>query len=209
MDDLEITTCLRGGEVEVVVRHEPDALPAFEGLRDVIVERHAETVFSLDGSSVDEQVAHLLRNRWAAVAESCTGGLLAARLTQRPGSSAYVAGGIVSYSNDAKAWLLGVDPGLIERYGAVSPEVAEAMATGALERFEADTAVSITGVAGPGGGTEAKPVGYVCWCVKLSDGTTLARDTRLPGDRNEVRDRSVAVAMHLLRRALRGEESPV
>jgi nicotinamide-nucleotide amidase len=175
----------------------------------VIVERHSDTLFSLDGSTVDEQVAALLADRSIAVAESCTGGLLAARLTRRPGSSAYVAGGIVSYSNEAKASLLGVDPGLIERHGAVSPEVADAMAAGALKLFEADTAVSITGVAGPGGGTEAKPVGYVCWSVKLADGTTLARDSRLPGDRNEVRDRSVAVAMHLLRRALRGEESPV
>ena len=89
---------------------------------------------------------------------------MAARLTERPGSSAYVAGGVVSYSNEAKAALLGVDPALIERHGAVSLEVAEAMADGALARFEADTAVAITGVAGPGGGTEAKPVGYVCWC---------------------------------------------
>ncbi len=143
------------------------------------------------------------------MAESCTGGLLAARLTRRAGSSDYFAGGVVSYSNESKAAFLDVDPGLIERFGAVSPEVADAMADGALERFEADTAVAITGVAGPGGGTEAKPVGYVCWSVKLSDGTTLARDTQLPGDRNEVRDRATAVAMHLLRRALRGEESPV
>jgi nicotinamide-nucleotide amidase len=209
LEKLEVTTCLRGGEVEVVIRHEPDALPAFEGLRDVIAERHGDTLFSLDGSSVDDQVAALLADRRIAVAESCTGGLLAARLTRRPGSSGYVSGGIVSYSNGAKESLLGVDPGLIERHGAVSPEVADAMAAGALERFGADTAVAITGVAGPGGGTESKPVGYVCWSVKLADGTTLARDTRLPGDRNEVRDRSVTVAMHLLRRALRGEESPV
>ena len=209
LEKLEVTTCLRGGEVEVVIRHEPDALPAFEGLRDVIAERHGDTLFSLDGSSVDDQVADLLAARRIAVAESCTGGLLAARLTRRPGSSGYVTGGIVSYSNEAKESLLGVDTGLIERHGAVSPEVADAMAAGALERFGADTAVAITGVAGPGGATEAKPVGYVCWSVKLADGTALARDTRLPGDRNEVRDRSVTVAMHLLRRALRGEESPV
>jgi len=135
--------------------------------------------------------------------------MLAGRLTRRAGSSEYFAGGIVSYSNEAKATLLGVDPALIERHGAVSPEVADAMAAGALDRFGADTAVSITGVAGPGGGTEAKPVGYVCWSIKLADGTTLARDTRLPGDRTEVRDRATAVAMHLLRRALRGEDSPV
>ena len=134
---------------------------------------------------------------------------MAARLTERPGSSAYVAGGVVAYSNEAKADLLGVDPALIEKHGAVSPEVAEAMADGALERFEADTAVAITGIAGPDGGTEQKPVGYVCWCVKRSDGARLARDTRMPGDRNEVRDRSTTVAMHLLRRLLRGEEFPV
>jgi nicotinamide-nucleotide amidase len=209
LSDLEVTTCLRGGEVEVVVRHEPSSEPAWEGLRSVIEERHADTLFSVDGSTVDDQVAALLEGRWAAVSESCTGGLLAGRLTRRPGSSAYFAGGVVSYSNDAKSSFLDVDPDLIERYGAVSPEVADAMAAGALARFGADTAVAITGVAGPGGGTEAKPVGYVCWSVKLADGTTLARDTRVPGDRDEVRDRSVAIGMHLLRRALRGEGSPV
>jgi nicotinamide-nucleotide amidase len=209
LDALEVTTCLRGGEVEVVVRHEPSSEEAWEGLRSLIAERHADTLFSMDGTTVDEQVASLLSGRWAAVAESCTGGLLAARLTRRAGSSEYFAGGIVSYSNDAKSSLLGVDPGLIAEFGAVSPQVADAMALGALSRFEADTAVAITGVAGPGGGTEAKPVGYVCWSVKLSDGTTIARDIQLPGDRAEVRDRATAVAMHLLRRALRGERSPV
>ena len=209
LDDLEVTTCLRGGEVEVVVRHEPSSEAAWEALQSLIAERHADTLFSTDGSTVDDQVASLLRGRWAAVAESCTGGLLAARLTRRAGSSEYFAGGIVSYSNESKASLLGVDPAVIERHGAVSPQVADAMAAGALARFDADTAVSITGVAGPGGGTEAKPVGYVCWCVKLGDGTTIARDVRLPGDRTDVRERGTAVAMHLLRRALRGEQSPV
>jgi nicotinamide-nucleotide amidase len=209
LDALEVTTCLRGGEVEVVVRHEPSSESAWEGLRSLIAERHADTLFSVDGTTVDEQVAALLQGRWAAVAESCTGGLLAARLTRRAGSSEYFAGGVVSYSNSAKSDLLGVDPVLIEEFGAVSPQVADAMAAGALSRFEADTAVAITGVAGPGGGTEAKPVGYVCWSVKLSDGTTIARDIQLPGDRAEVRDRATAVAMHLLRRALRGERSPV
>jgi nicotinamide-nucleotide amidase len=209
LDRLEVTTCLRGGEVEVVVRHEPSSAEAWDGLRDLIAERHSDTLFSLDGSTIDEQVAGLLSGRWAAVAESCTGGLLAGRLTRRAGSSEYFAGGVVSYSNEAKASMLGVDPALIEQFGAVSPQVADAMAAGALDRFGADTAVAITGVAGPGGGTEAKPVGYVCWSVKLADGTSLARDIRLPGDRADVRDRATAVAMHLLRRALRGEQSPV
>ena len=204
---LEITTCLRRGEVEVVVRREPEAAEPWSRLLELIRTRHGRTLFSMDGSTIDEQVARLLGGHRVAVAESCTGGLMAARLTDRPGSSDYVGGGVVAYSNEAKAALLGVDPGLIERHGAVSPEVAEAMVDGALHRFEADTAVAITGVAGPGGGTEAKPVGYVCWCVKGPE-RTLARDVRLPGDRAEIRDRSTTVGMHLLRRVLRGEEAP-
>jgi nicotinamide-nucleotide amidase len=203
---LEITTCLRRAEVEVVTRWEPAAQPAWDAVRALIAQRHESSLFSTDGTTIDEQVAALLTGRWAAVAESCTGGLMAARLTERPGSSDYFAGGVVSYSDEAKASVLGVDPALIERHGAVSLEVAEAMADGALARFEADTAVAITGVAGPGGGTEAKPVGYVCWAVKLADGSKLVRDARLPGDRAEVRDRSTTVGMHLLRRVLRGED---
>jgi nicotinamide-nucleotide amidase len=206
--ELEITTCLRRGEVEVVVRNEPAAAPGYDQLAELIAQRHDETLFSTDGTSVDDQVAELLAGRTIATAESCTGGLMGARLTERPGSSAYVAGGVVSYSNEAKADLLGVDPALIEAHGAVSPEVAGAMADGALARFGVDTAIAITGVAGPDGGTEAKPVGYVCWCAKRSDGAVLARDVRLPGDRAEVRDRSTTVGMHLLRRLLRGEEIP-
>jgi nicotinamide-nucleotide amidase len=206
--ELEITTCLRRGEVEVVVRNEGPAAPAYDQLAELIRQRHDETLFSTDGSSVDDQVAALLAWRRIATAESCTAGLMAARLTERPGSSAHVAGGVVAYANEAKSDLLSVDPGLIERHGAVSPEVAEAMADGALGRFGADTAIAITGVAGPGGGTEAKPVGYVCWCAKRADGAVLARDVRLPGDRAEVRDRSTTVGMHLLRRLLRGEEIP-
>jgi competence/damage-inducible protein CinA-like protein len=202
---LEITTCLRRAEVEVVVRYEPSAEAEWEAFRDVVAERHRGTLFSVDGSSIDDQVAGLLRGRWIGLAESCSGGLLAARLTERPGSSEYVAGGVVSYSNDAKSDLLGVDPELIAEFGAVSPQVASAMADGALSRFSADTSVAITGVAGPGGGTEAKPVGYVCWSVKTSDGRSVDVDRRLPGNRAEVRDRSTTVAMHLLRRLLRGD----
>jgi nicotinamide-nucleotide amidase len=204
-EELEITTCLRRGEVEMVTRWEPEADGAWEALAALVAERHPRALFSVDGSRVDDQVASLLGGRSLAVAESCTGGLMAARVTERAGASAYFAGGVVAYSNEAKSGLLGVDPGLIERHGAVSVEVAEAMAEGALERFEADVALSITGVAGPGGGTETKPVGYVCWSAALADGTRLTRDTRLPGDRNDIRDRSTTVGMHLLRRLLRGE----
>lgn len=204
-DALEITTCLRRGEVEVVTRYEPPAAPAWEALAALIAERHADTLFSTDGTTVDTQVDDLLGERKLAVAESCTGGLLAARLTERPGSSGRFVGGVVAYSNAAKAELLGVDPELIERHGAVSGEVAEAMADGALERFGAEFAISTTGIAGPGGGSAEKPVGTVFWCVKQADGEAVVRGIRLPGDRADVRDRSTTVALHLLRRLLVGE----
>jgi nicotinamide-nucleotide amidase len=204
-DGLEITTCLRRGEVEVVIRSRPEARERADALEDVIAARHANLLFSRDGTLIDDQVAALLRGRWIGLAESITGGLLAARLIEPPGASEYVSGSVVAYSNEAKSELLGVDPALIEAHGAVSPEVAEAMADGALERFGADTAAAVTGVAGPGGGSEAKPVGYVCWCVKTSDGRMLLRDTRLPGGRADVRDRATTVAMHLLRRLLIGD----
>src|SRR5680860_167587 len=209
LDELEITTCLRRGEVEVVVRREPHAEGAWRALEALVAERHADTLFSTDGSSVDEQVAQLLAGRTMAVAESCTGGLMAARLSERPGASEYFVGGVVSYADAAKVEQLGVDPQLIARHGAVSPEVADAMALGALERFGADTSIAITGIAGPDGGTEEKPVGMVCWCARLRDGAVLGRNIRLPGDRTEIRDRSTTVAMHMLRRLLRGEDLPV
>ena len=202
LGELEITTCLRRGEVEVVTRFEPGAQATWDALAELIGRRHADSLFSTDGSTVDEQVARLLAGRTIGVAESCTGGLLAARLTDRPGASEHVAGGVVAYSNEAKVELLGVDPALIERHGAVSGEVAEAMAAGALSRFGADVAVSVTGVAGPGGGSEGKPVGTVFWCVARADAEPHVRGVLLPGDRAEIRDRSTTVAMHLLRRTL-------
>ena len=202
--DLEITTCLRRGEVEMVTRYEPQSAPAYTRLMDLIRTRHGDTLFSEDGSLVDDQVAGLLAGRRIATAESCTGGLLAARLTERAGSSAYVAGAVVAYANSAKADVLDVEPALIEQFGAVSQEVAEAMAAGALRRFGAETAVAITGIAGPGGGTEDKPVGTVWFCVMLGDGTMVTRSVRLPGDRADIRERSTTVAMHMLRRALLG-----
>ncbi len=201
-DRLEITTCLRRGELEIVTRYEPDAAPVYEQLVGVLRARHGRELFSTDGALVDDQVAHLLAGRTIATAESCTAGMVAARLTDRAGSSAYVAGGVVSYSNQAKMDLLGVDAELLEAHGAVSEPVAEAMAAGALERFGADTAVAISGIAGPGGGTAEKPVGTVCFSVKLADGYTDTRTLLLPGDRSDVRERSTTVVMHMLRRAL-------
>jgi nicotinamide-nucleotide amidase len=210
LEPLEITTCLRRGELEVEVRHRPGAEDAAERLVEGIVARHEHFLFSRDGSTIDEQVAGVLRDgRRVGLAESCTAGLLAARLAEPPGASAYLAGGVVAYSNEAKVELLGVPADLIERHGAVSPEVADAMADGALARFDANLGVGITGIAGPEGGTKEKPVGYVCVCVKAPGGPTLARDPVIPGDRVEIKDRACTLALHLMRRLLRGEDFPL
>jgi nicotinamide-nucleotide amidase len=130
---------------------------------------------------------------------------MSARLTDRGGSSAYFLGGVVAYSNEAKIEHAGVDAELIARFGAVSTEVAEALADGAAARFDAELGIGITGIAGPDGGTEDKPVGLVCFSVSARDGRRITRSARLPGDRADVRERSTTVTMHLLRRLLRGE----
>jgi nicotinamide-nucleotide amidase len=210
LDTLEITTCLRRGEIEIGTRFEPGAQADYDRLVAYLAERHGALLFSPDGSTIDEQIAALLSDRTIAVAESCTAGLLAARLTDRPGSSAYFLGGGVVYSNAAKTDLAGVDPALIERVGAVSTEVAEALASGIATRFGASLGVGITGIAGPDGGTPDKPVGTVCISVWRHDhtgdaGTFETRRMRLPGDRTDVRERSVTVAMHMLRQALTGD----
>ncbi|MFL5860211.1 MAG: competence/damage-inducible protein A [Solirubrobacteraceae bacterium] len=206
---LEITTCLRRGEIEIATQFAPPAQAAYDAFLRFIRERHADTLYSEDGSTIDEQLAGLLAGHTLAVAESCTGGGLATRLTDRAGASEYFLGGAVVYSNQAKIDLAGVDPALIERYGAVSTGVAEALAEGIAERFDADVGAGITGVAGPGGGTEDKPVGTVCFSVWTRTGEgaprRLTRRTRLPGGRADIRDRSVTVAMHLLRHLLLGE----
>lgn len=210
LDLLEITTCLRrGADLEIDVRYAADHRPEAELLLAGLRERHEAFIFSEQGESVDELVGSLLEGHRLSLAESCTAGLLAARVTQRAGSSAYFAGGVVAYSNEAKTSLLDVAPELIAAHGAVSPEVAEAMADGAVSRFASDVAVGVTGVAGPDGGTPEKPVGYVCICVKSADGRVLARDPTLPGNRSDVRDRSVSVCMHMLRRLLLGEDLPL
>ncbi len=201
---IEVTTCLKRGEVEIVARYEPDAAEVYAAFAAVVESRHADTLFSEDGSTVDQQVAALLRERsWTiATAESCTGGLLAARLTELPGSSDYVRGAIVAYANEVKVALADVSLELIETHGAVSSQVAEALARGARARAGADVGVGITGVAGPGGGSEEKPVGLVWISVVLEEQEPITRSVNLPGGRADVRDRSTTVAMHLVRRAL-------
>ncbi|HEY4779030.1 MAG TPA: competence/damage-inducible protein A [Solirubrobacterales bacterium] len=209
IDTVEITTCLRRGEIEIDVRYRDESEAVAGAVRDGLAERHGRHLFSRDGETIDSQVAKLLQGHRLGLAESCSAGLLAARITNVPGASAYMAGGVVSYADEAKVDLLGVDPALIADKGAVSPEVAEAMAIGALERFQADVAVSITGIAGPDGGSEEKPVGYVCFNARLADGTSIARDPVIPGGREDIRERSALVGMHLLRILLGGAEPPL
>lgn len=206
---VEITTCLRRGEIEIDVRYRDDSATVADQVREGLVARHRRHTFSVDGETIDSIVARLLAGHKLGLAESCSGGQMAARITDPPGASAYFNGGVVSYSNEAKMALLGVDPALIEAKGAVSAEVAEAMAIGALERFDADVAVSITGVAGPDGGTEEKPVGYVCFNARLADGTVIARQPVIPGGRADIRERSALIGLHLLRTLLSGAEAPL
>jgi nicotinamide-nucleotide amidase len=225
---LEITTCLRGGEIEIVTRYEPAAQDVYDTFARIVATRHADTLYSTDGTTVDEQVASLLRGgspgssesdsrqvsveqsemtgvHTIAIAESCTGGLLLARLTNPPGASAYVLGGVVAYSNDVKVRQVGVERETIERHGAVSEEVARALADGARERLGTDVGVGITGIAGPDGGSEQKPVGLVWFSVVGPAEASLTRSVRLPGGRIDVRERAALVAMHLIRRLLSGE----
>jgi nicotinamide-nucleotide amidase len=205
LSQLEITTCLRRSEIEIATVYEPPAEPVYEAFAAGLRERHGDVLFSPEGETVDEILAGLLTGAGAtvAVAESCTGGLLAGRLTERPGSSGYMLGGVTAYSNEAKVHLAGVDADLIARHGAVSEPVARALADGARRAFGADYGIGVTGVAGPGGGTEEKPVGTVCFSVAGPDGR-VDRTLRFPGDRVTVRDRSTTVALHLLRRLLLG-----
>ena len=204
---IEVTTCLRRGEIEIVTRFEAGDAAIYEAFVAVVRERHGEELFSEDGSLVDDQVAGMLVEQGfsLAVAESCTGGLLAGRLTERPGSSAYLRGGIVAYSDAVKEELVGVGHDVLVEHGAVSAQTALALAERARERLSADVGVGVTGIAGPGGGSAEKPVGLVFVAASGRDGRRLVRRAQLPGNRAEVRDRTTTLAMHLLRRLLLGE----
>ncbi|MGN7132488.1 competence/damage-inducible protein A [Rhodococcoides corynebacterioides] len=200
--DLAITTCQSRGELEMVTRYEESAATAYSAVLALIEKHHGAQIYSTDGSTIDDIVATQAGGRRIATAESCTGGLIAARLTDRAGSSAYVVGGVVSYANEVKIGSLDVPAAMIDEHGAVSEPVAARMAEGALHRVGADVAVSTSGVAGPGGGTESKPVGTVCFGIAVTGRPTVTRTLRLPGDRASVRALSVTVAMHMLADAL-------
>ena len=202
-DLVELGINVGGGEVAVRIRHRRGKEAQAQADALVAALEAAVPVYSTDGRTVDDLVAGALRARGVglAVAESCTGGLLGARITARPGSSDYFLGGVISYGDQAKIDLLEVSPDVLARHGAVSEEVAAAMAAGARARLGADYALSVTGVAGPDGGTPEKPVGLVYLGCAGPDGTQVRRGS-FPGDRDSVRTFSATSALHLLRRAL-------
>lgn len=198
---------------EVHLRLATKAVDQVEGLRRIepveaeIRQRLGQHIYGLDATTLEEAVGDLLRERglWLTLAESCTGGLVAKRITDVPGSSAYLGAGFVTYSNEAKQRFLGVPAGLLDEHGAVSEPVALAMAKGALERAGADVAVAISGIAGPDGGTTEKPVGTVCFALAAKDGA-WAHTARFWGSRSDVRDRSAVFALAMIRRYLLGQK---
>jgi nicotinamide-nucleotide amidase len=202
-DGVEVTICARDFEIHVDVYVEPEAEERADELLGRLTAPLERYLFSSDERPVEELVLDLCRGRgWAlATAESCTGGMVAERLTSVPGSSEVFRGTVVAYADEVKAQELGVPAEVLERHGAVSAETAAAMAAGARERLGADVAVAVTGIAGPGGGSADKPVGLVYLHAEGPSGGRSA-DFVFPGDRDGVRRRAAVTALHLLRRLL-------
>ncbi len=203
--DAETTILAAPGEVQIHPRVWSRDADTAEKLLDEMVERITmalgESVFTTMGESLEEVVAGTLQMNRAtiAVAESCTGGMVAERLTNVPGSSSYFLGGVVSYSNDLKTTWVGVPAEIIEAKGAVSSEVAVAMADGIRRRAGSTLGLSITGIAGPGGGTSEKPVGLVHMALADEKGAH-ERGFRFPGDRERIRNQAAQAALDMVRR---------
>jgi nicotinamide-nucleotide amidase len=202
-DGVEATICAREFEIHVDLVVDPGAEERADAVEAALTERLEEWLFARDERRVEELVLSLAgaRGLRLATAESCTGGMVAARLTDIAGSSASFVGGVVAYADDVKRAELGVPEELLARYGAVSAEVAAAMAEGARRRLDADVAVAVTGVAGPDGGTPEKPVGRVHVHAAGPEGS-LTRLLDLPGERQQIRVRATVTALHLLRALL-------
>jgi nicotinamide-nucleotide amidase len=202
---VEATICAREFEIHVDLLVEPGAEERGEALEAALAERLEQSLFARDERRVEELVLSLAAARGLrlATAESCTGGMVAQRLTGVPGSSASFVGGVVAYGDDVKRRELGVPEALLAEHGAVSAEVAAAMAEGVRGRLGADVAVAVTGIAGPDGGTAEKPVGRVHLHATGPDGS-LARMLDLPGEREQIRVRAAVTALHLLRALLLG-----
>jgi nicotinamide-nucleotide amidase len=193
---IELHLSTRGTDAKVLA----EALQRATAAIDTVL---PHDVFSSDGRSMEEVVGDLLKERmWRiALAESCTGGLATSRLTDVPGSSAYVERAVVAYSNEAKIELLGVLPALISSEGAVSEPVAQAMAEGVRDRAKADVGVGITGIAGPSGGTATKPVGMVCISV-VTSALAIVRTFKFPGNRELVKTFAAFTALDMVRRVV-------
>ncbi len=208
-DGVEVTICAREFEIYVDFVVEQGAQERATALERAMATPLEKWIFSRDERSVEEHVLALARARGLtiATAESCTGGLVAGRLTRMPGSSESFLGGVIAYADAVKTAELDVPEALLAEHGAVSAEAAEAMAEGARRRLDADVAVAVTGIAGPGGGTEEKPVGLVHLHVSGPDGSR-ARTLDVPGDREQVRARATVTALHLLRQFLEAGTKP-
>ena len=200
---VEVTICAREFEIHVDLVVERGSEERAAAVAGSLREQLARYLFSEDERTIAEIVLDLCRARGLtlATAESCTGGMVAARLTSVPGSSDVFVGGVVAYANTVKASELGVAQEVLEQHGAVSAETAAAMAHGVRARFGVDIGVAVTGVAGPNGGTEEKPVGLV-FVHAVGPDAEEARRTELPGDRDMVRGRATAASLHLVRRLL-------
>ena len=200
---VEVTICAREFEIHVDMFVEPSASERGDAIVTSLRADLGTYLFGEDERSISEIVLDLCKARGLTLgtAESCTGGMVAARLTSIPGSSEVFRGSVIAYADDVKEQELGVPAQLIAAHGAVSAEVAAAMAEGVRERLGVDVGVGVTGVAGPGGGTEAKPVGLVFVHAVGPDGDRAVR-TELPGDRDMIRGRATAASLHLVRRLL-------
>jgi nicotinamide-nucleotide amidase len=210
-DGLDVTVCARELEIHVDFYVDGEGGRRAELVEQALVSSFGDMLFAEDERPVEELVLGLCRARGftLATAESCTGGMIGERLTGVAGSSDVYLGGVVAYANSAKESLLGVSTDILTQHGAVSAESAMAMAAGASAALGADVAASVTGVAGPGGGTPEKPVGLVFAHVSTPDGS-WSRRLDLPGDRESVRTRATAMVLHLLREALvHSRHSPV
>lgn len=200
--DLEVGYCARPNEVDFRLIGSKEVLDSVEPL---LLEAVGDHLLPMGDSSMEQGVVRLLRERGAtlATAESCTGGLLASRITDVPGASEVFLQGVVSYSNESKSLLLGVPSALIMRHGAVSEEVVRSMAEGILRQSGATHALATSGIAGPGGGSESKPVGTL-WCAMASSGgDTVSWSRHLPLDRGSFKKAAVQSALDFLRRHLR------
>jgi nicotinamide-nucleotide amidase len=207
-EGVETTICAREFEIHIDLVVEPGAEARADALEGALADRLEQWLFARDERRVEELVLSLAgaRGLRLATAESCTGGMIASRLTDVPGASASFVGSVVAYADGVKRSGLDVAEELLARHGAVSAEVAAAMAEGVRRRLDADVAVAVTGVAGPDGGTAEKPVGRVYLHAAGPDGS-LTRMLDLPGERQQIRVRATVTALHLLRALLTGSRN--